>query len=128
MSYLEQQISNDPERAARLADIEQATNHFVATFDAMGERAVITIPTVVHVVYANASQNISDALINAQIAQLNADFARQNSDAGSTPSVFQGVSVNSNIQFCLAQRDANGNATTGIVRQRQCEIHQQRWR
>jgi Pregnancy-associated plasma protein-A/Secretion system C-terminal sorting domain/Bacterial pre-peptidase C-terminal domain/Fibronectin type III domain len=116
MSYLEQQISNDPERAARLADIEQATNHFVATFDAMGERAVITIPTVVHVVYANASQNISDALINAQIAQLNADFARQNSDAGSTPSVFQGVSVNSNIQFCLAQRDANGNATTGIVR------------
>ncbi len=116
MPHYEQEVANDPDRALRLQDIDDFTDHFVTTFDASAERAVVTIPVVVHVVYKTSAQNISDALINAQIAQLNADYARTNSDAGNTPSVFQGVSVNTNIQFCLAQRDPNGAATTGIVR------------
>jgi hypothetical protein len=33
-----------------------------------------------------------------------------------TPSVFAALGVNTNIQFCMAQRDPSSNATNGIVR------------
>ncbi|MBL7951859.1 MAG: fibronectin type III domain-containing protein [Flavobacteriales bacterium] len=115
MHYLEQQIAADPERAGRLEMIDAQTNNWIAEHGAE-DRAVVTIPVVFHVVYANSTQNISDARINAQLAQLNADFARLNSDAGSTPSAFAGLAANTEIQFCLAQRDPSGNATSGIVR------------
>ncbi|MCW5907557.1 MAG: T9SS type A sorting domain-containing protein [Chitinophagales bacterium] len=115
MEYLEEQLKADPTLAARMQEIEQHTQHFIQQNED-ASRAVVTIPVVVHVVYNTAAQNISDAQINAQIAQLNADFARLNSDAGNTPSAFAGLAANTNIQFCLAQRDPSGNPTTGIVR------------
>jgi hypothetical protein len=113
--YLEQQILADPERAARLDQIDAFTAQYIQEHG-VEDRAVVTIPVVFHVVYANSTQNISDAKIMAQVAQLNADYARANSDAGNTPSAFTGVAANTEIQFCLAQRDPSGNATTGIVR------------
>lgn len=115
MEYLEAQLKADPALAARMQEIEQHTQHFIE-HHTDAARAVITIPVVIHVVYNTSAQNISDAQIHAQIAQLNADFARLNSDAGNTPSAFAGLAANTNIQFCLATRDPNGNATTGIIR------------
>lgn len=115
MEYLQQQISADPDRGEFLQAIDQHAHEWAAAHGDE-ERAVVTIPVVFHVVYNTAAQNISDALINAQIAQLNADFARLNSDANQTPGLFQGVAANTEIQFCLAQRDPSGNPTTGIVR------------
>lgn len=112
--YMEHQLQADPGYAQRLDDIESFTNAYVAS--GKTEKAIVTIPVVFHVVYNNATQNISDALIFAQLDQLNKDFARLNSDAGNTPSAFQGVAVNTNVQFCLAQRTPSGAATTGIVR------------
>lgn len=112
--HLNQQLLADPSMAVRMADIETFTNNFVAS--GQNAKAVVYIPVVVHVVYNTSAQNISDALIYAQIDQLNKDYARLNSDASSTPSVFQGVAANTNIQFCLAQRTPAGAATTGIVR------------
>ena len=113
--HLNLQLAADPQLAQRMHDIEQQTQDFVANGN-MDSRAVVTIPVVVHVLYANSTQNISDALIQAQINQLNADFARLNTDAGNTPAAFAGLAANTNVQFCLAQRDPSGNATTGIVR------------
>lgn len=78
--------------------------------------AQYTIPIVVHVVYQNATENVSDARVNAMIAQLNADWSRTNSDAGNTPAPFQSLAANTEIQFCLATKDPAGNPTTGIVR------------
>lgn len=115
MEYLSAQKLADPTLAARMQEIEEHTQQFINNQEG-SERAVITIPVVFHVVYSTSAQNISDAKINAQLEQLNADFARLNSDAGSTPTAFAGLATNTNIQFCLAQRDPNGNATTGIVR------------
>ena len=75
-----------------------------------------TIPIVVHVVWNTAAQNVSDAKVQAMIAQLNMDWARTNTDAGNTPAVWQPpVAANMEIQFCLASTDPNGNPTTGIV-------------
>lgn len=116
MEVLQQEIANDPQRLERLNAIEEHTHAFAAHFDTHGQRAVITIPTVVHVVWRTATEDVSDALINAQMAQLNADFAKLNSDANTIPSLFAGLAANTEIQFCLAQRDPNGNPTSGIVR------------
>lgn len=76
----------------------------------------ITIPVVVHVVYSNAQNNISDSRIFSQIQVLNDDFRRTNSDAINTPSQFQSVVADMNINFCLASKDPQGNPTNGIIR------------
>ncbi len=76
----------------------------------------VTIPVVVHVVYGNANQNITDAQILSQIAVLNADYGRTNADTSNTPSAFQSVAANTEIEFCMAERDPNGNSTDGITR------------
>ncbi|MBK9176045.1 MAG: pre-peptidase C-terminal domain-containing protein [Flavobacteriales bacterium] len=115
MEYLQQQIGADPDRGEFLQLIDQHAHDWAVTHGDE-ERAVVTIPVVFHIVYNTTAQNISDAKVQAQIAQLNADFARLNSDASQTPSIFTGVAANTEVQFCLAQRDPSGNATTGIVR------------
>jgi hypothetical protein len=83
-------------------------------------RNIITIPVVVHVIHdgdaVGQSENISDAQILSQINVLNTDYRRLNSDTTNTPSVFKPIAADTEIEFCLAQRDPNGNPTTGIVR------------
>jgi len=79
-------------------------------------RPILTIPVVVHVVYKNSTENISSAQIQSQIDVLNADFRRLNSDLTNTPAAFRGSSDDPLIEFCLAERDPNGNSTTGITR------------
>src|SRR5258708_110556 len=60
-----------------------------------------TIPVVVHIIHNGGAENISDGQVQNAIADLNTKYARNYADQ---------------IQFCLAQRDPNGNATTGITR------------
>lgn len=115
MDYLQQQIQADPDRGQFLQAIDQHAHDWAAAHGDE-ERAVVVIPVVFHVVWRTTAENLSDAQIQAQLNQLNADFARLNSDASQTPSIFTGVAANTEIQFCLAQRDPSGNPTTGIVR------------
>lgn len=95
--------------------IEQFTQNFI-TNPSKKNRAVITIPVVFHVVYKTAIQNIPDSQIHSQIATLNQDFRRLNTDFVNTPGPFQGISADCEIQFVLARRDPNGDSTTGITR------------
>lgn len=80
------------------------------------QQVPIVIPVVFHILYSNASQNIPDPQILSQLSVLNEDFGRTNADTSNTPLAFQSVAANTGIQFCLAQRDPNGNPTTGIER------------
>ena len=75
-----------------------------------------TIPVVVHVVYNNTAENVPTSTINALIAEMNADYSASNSDISSVRASFTNSIGNVGFQFCLAQVDPNGNATTGIVR------------
>ena len=111
MDLLAAQIEEDPKRIAKMNAIEKATQKFVNNPQKV-VNGTVTIPVVVHVVYNGTTQNISTAQINSQILVLNEDFRRLNSDAdGTWP---QGT--DSEIEFCLATVDPNGNATTGITR------------
>ena len=105
----------DPNYAARMEAIEAFTQEYIAN-EAGGTRTVVTIPTVVHVVYNTASENISDAQVLSQLEVLNEDFRRLNADASSTLAEFVGVAADCEIEFCLATTDPNGNPTTGITR------------
>ncbi|MFN8285554.1 MAG: T9SS type A sorting domain-containing protein [Chitinophagales bacterium] len=115
MDVLNQQMA-DPKFAAARQQIEQQTAAFLANPANLGNRAVITIPVVVHVVYNTAPENISDAQIQSQIDRLNLDYRKLNTDNSSVPSVWQSLAADYQIEFCLASRDPNGNSTTGIRR------------
>jgi hypothetical protein len=77
---------------------------------------VITIPVVVHVIWNNATQNISDAQILSQLAVLNKDFRKRNTDTLNPNHPFASKAADVGFEFCLAQRDPSGNATNGITR------------
>ncbi len=81
---------------------------------------IITVPVVVHVIHngeaVGSGANLSDAQIQAQIDILNEDFSATNPNYGSTPSPWDQVAGNPEIQFCLAIIDPDGNATNGITR------------
>jgi hypothetical protein len=110
-------VATDPEYRARARQLELETQQFIRRHAAENLRTgVVRIPVVVHVVYNSAAQNISDAQIKSQIDVLNADFRGTNADAASIPSVFAGVAADARLEFALAVRDPNCNATTGITR------------
>jgi len=121
MEVLAQQLQQDPAMAARMEAIERHTQQFHQDHDHEGsDRVVITIPVVFHIVHngdaLGTNENISDALIQVQLNQLNLDFSLTNSEAGQIPVIFQPVAANTEIQFCLAQRKPDGTATTGVNR------------
>ena len=77
---------------------------------------IITIPVVIHVLYNNPVQNISDAQILSQIDVLNKDYRALNEDIAGTPQVFKNLIADSRISFCLAKVAPGGYSTNGIVR------------
>lgn len=84
-----------------MEEIEKQSTNRSNNANGNGQRAIITIPTVVHVVYRTTTENISDAQVQSQIDVLNADFKALNSDLSLTPSLFTGVIGNPEIEFCL---------------------------
>lgn len=119
MDYLEKQHQLYPELKLERARIENEINRAAQqTVNAhqKGAEAIYTIPVVVHVLYNNDLQNISDAQILSQIDILNRDYQLRNSDTGLIPSVFSSLKADMQIQFCLARRDPSNNPTTGITR------------
>ena len=110
-------VRTDPEYRWRRRQIERDTQDWIRRYGGAGLRTgLIRIPVVVHVIYHTAAQNISDAQIQSQIDVLNQDFRRLNADAASTPTAFAGVAADTRLEFALAVRDPNCNATTGITR------------
>ena len=114
MEYLEYKL----EKHSKFKDSQPQTDSLSQSnrTSNKGFSNVITIPTVVHILHNNATQNISHAQILSQIAVLNADFRRLNADAVNTPSEFLPIAADTEIEFCLATTDPSGFATTGVTR------------
>ncbi len=78
---------------------------------------VITIPVVVHILHNNKTygvdENITDEQVFAQIQVLNEDYRRQVGTPGHNTTA---VGADVRVEFCLAQRTPNGQATNGINR------------
>ncbi|MEM9836827.1 MAG: M43 family zinc metalloprotease, partial [Bacteroidota bacterium] len=68
------------------------------------------LPIVFHILHNNGPENISDARILRSLDQLNASMAN-------LAYYDQGTGVNTQIQFCLAQRSPENLPSNGITRQ-----------
>lgn len=120
VEHNEEIFQANPALREQRAKTVEAINERVKQMELNGTQksnVIKTIPVVVHVVYGNASQNISDAQIQSQIAILNQDYRKLNSDFNtSVNTAFGNAGADCQIEFCLAQQDPNGQATTGITR------------
>lgn len=117
MDYLEMQFQSDPEYKNRLKQMEEYAKKFKEKHSRReGDKLIITIPVVVHVVWNTQTQNISDDQIYTQIDVLNWDFRRLNADTINTPAPWKPIGADCQIEFQLAKRDPDGNPTNGITR------------
>jgi hypothetical protein len=120
VEHNENMYNQHPELRAQRMQTLQAINKKVREMELNGSdksNVVKTIPVVVHVVYGNASENISDAQVLSQIAILNKDYRKSNTDFNNNVNAaFGNVGADCQIEFCMAQQDPNGLATNGITR------------
>lgn len=83
---------------------------------------VLVIPVVVHVLYNESVNEITDARIQSQISILNRDFNLADLSAMNIPAAFKRVAGSANIRFELAKVDPNGRATNGITRKKSSRL------
>ncbi len=117
MDHLEHQLEGNPNLRYIMQNIERQTQE---TIKGAGHRMGrdVVIPVVVHVVYNSPDQNISQAQIQSQIQVLNEDFRFQNPDRDQVPHQWASLAADTRISFQLANRDPQGQTTTGITRTR----------
>ncbi len=117
MGALVQQENEDPTLKKRMDSIEKVMQEYIKnpTRD-LGPGGVLIVPVVVHVIHngdpVGSNENIDDLYILAQLDQITEDFRKMNSDA----STAWAQAADTEIEFCLAQLDPNGDPTTGILR------------
>lgn len=122
--YKQDLLQHNPGLAATFSEIESFTHRqtghsrvIVNGADHGGKGpAIITIPVVVHIVYNNSVQNITDAQVQSQIMVLNRDYRKLNPDTFQIPSYYRELAADCGIRFVLANVDTSGKTTTGIVR------------
>ncbi len=117
MQEFERLLEEQPSFRANQQRAELATLRAIESGEAgRVARRILTIPTVVHVVWKKPKENISKAQIRSQIAALNQDFRATNADASKVPGAWQGLVGDAKIKFKLATYDPDGSRTDGIVR------------
>jgi hypothetical protein len=115
MGNLDRLMHQDPKMAQRMSVIEKQTQSFVTSMrnnPAQRSQMVVTIPVVFHVLYNTAAENISEAQVLSQLQILNDDFRRLNADQDNV----WAQAADTQIEFCLATQDPQGNPTDGILR------------
>jgi len=106
--FRKKQVSLE-QRTARMMDLTMA--------ELMPSKARV-IQVVVHVLFNNDAQNISDRQIDSQLTALNRDFRLTNPDRSKIPGPFKCRAADSMIEFKLATKDPSGARTNGITRTR----------
>ena len=122
-NYLQQQISNSPALAGKMADIEKFISHRLNNREiqstpsggSTGSLSVIKIPVVVHVLYNTPGQKISEAQVKSQIDVLNKEFRKLHSDVNKIPVAYQSLAADCYLEFSLATIAPDGKATNGII-------------
>jgi hypothetical protein len=77
---------------------------------------IATIPCVVHIVYNDPAQNISDEQVFSQFKVLDQCFRNLDPDAHSIPPAFAPLAADARMEFKLAMKDPNNESTSAITR------------
>lgn len=115
MEAHQQLLQQHPELVEKEAAFRERMEKVSQNPKLYGTRAIITIPVVVHCVYKNATEQITMNDVLSQIDSLNKDFRYLNADKVQIPAPFQLVAADCEIEFCLANKDPQGNPTTGLT-------------
>lgn len=99
----------------RLLNTDKRLEILARNINSISPRNERTLTVVVHVVYNDAHENISDIQIKSQIAALNRDFACMDVSSD-IPAEFSKSFEDTGIRFCLATVDPSGNPSNGITR------------
>lgn len=117
-SYTDALMANDEAYRLGVISAKEQTERIMAELESGVRSAppVYTVPIVFHVIHkgeaVGSGTNISDAQIQSTIDALNRDYRRLSTDGG----IALGNGPDTEIQFCLASVDPNGNPTSGINR------------
>ena len=118
---IQDKIYQDPRAKAEAEAMEKALQKRIRKIEAdkangTYKATVHTIPVVFHVLHLGESvgtgNNIPEEQLESAIEGMNRDFRRTAADGG----VAQGDGVDTEIEFCLASIDPNGNPHSGINR------------
>jgi hypothetical protein len=113
----ERLYEQDPSLRGRHREIEDECQQFISSgYAEQVRRKLTTLPVVVHVVHKTDEENISDEQVQSQIEALNKDYRAANPDRDGVPAPWKSLVADPNIQFELATKDPDGNATNGITR------------
>ena len=115
--HRDEMISKNPSLQQVQDQLEVYIANYKKSNPSTDKLSTIIIPVVVHNITHSGGQGfVSKTEIDGQIAQLNKDFNRTNSDASQTRALFAPHAAGIDIEFRLAHLDPNGNCTEGIVR------------
>ena len=92
-------LERHPSFRASQMRLEGATERRRAIGLAAKAAKLVTIKTVVNVVFKTDAQNVSDAQIKSQIAALSKDFRATNPDKAQTPAPWKGLVSDSRMEF-----------------------------
>ena len=109
-------LEQHPAFRARQFRLERATAaHRTRAVD-VSELPIARMKVIVHVVYRDAAQNVSDAQIQSQVAVLNKDFRLANGDRRKVPAPWRGLATDARIEFELhdVTRTRTAKAAFGI--------------
>lgn len=121
VEYQQAQLQKDPSLQYKIRALETFTENSIKNksrnvLSRLDGGFVIRIPVVVHILYHDPSEDISDSRVMEQIEALNRDYRRMNADTVNTPYYFKPVAADCNIEFHLATSDPKQRSTTGIIR------------
>lgn len=113
---LTNEIIRDHERQEKLFETERLIETYLTSNIIVNTEQLHVVPVVVHIIYSNQNDNISNSQVYDAISILNEDVRRTNPDTSNLRNIFKSVAADLEVEFRLAKKDPNGKCTNGITR------------
>lgn len=113
---LQRHLDGTPGALEHAMDARTQLKAHTENFQRSGQRDLLVIPVVMHIIHNNGPENINDTQIYDAIRILNEDYNKQNPDWQNVHPDFLDLVGDIGIEFRLARKDPQGNCTNGITR------------
>ena len=109
-------LEANPEIQAIQEQLEREYQEYMLQPESERAGGVKVIPTVIHVIHDNGSENLSKQSIESVIEYVNTELRAQNSNLSSVTPPFDNIIGDPQFELRLAKIDAWGDCTDGITR------------
>lgn len=115
-SKTNEELAAHPERLALREQLEREYEEYLRTPENERAGGVKVIPTVIHVIHDNGSENLSKQTILSAMEAVNLELRAQNNGINSVTPPFNNIVGDPQFELRLAKIDNDGNCTDGITR------------